>query len=121
MSKDQFKNPKARHTGADLFQQDEDLTANFSVPEREEIPRTHSLTMLDRHIEMIRDYVHHRKTNGDPYCTQGIIVQEALEYFFESLSEDVKPRPEAVRKAEKRRTGRRKRSGGISKNDDLGF
>ncbi len=119
MSKDQFKKPKARHTGADLFEQDEELTSNFSKVEKEETPRTHSLTMLDRHIEMVRDYVHHKKTNGDPYYTQGMAIQDALEFFFNSLDEEIKSRPDVVRKAEKRRTGRRKSNRGRS--GDSGF
>lgn len=119
MSKDQFKKPRARHTGADLFEQDEELTSKFCATSNEEIPRTHSLTMLDRHIEMVRDYVHHRKTNGDPYFTQGMVIQEALEYFFNSLDTEIIPRPEGVRKAEKRRTGRRRTKRGRQSNEDL--
>lgn len=121
MSKDQFKKPKARHTGADLFEQDEDLTSNFKSQQKEEIPRTHSLTMLERHIEMVRDYVHHRKTNGDPYYTQGMAIQEALEHFFNSLEVEIEPRPEMVRKAEQRRTGRRRSKRNRPGNSDFNF
>lgn len=121
MSKDQFKKPKARHTGADLFEQDGDLTSNFSNQQREEIPRTHSLTMLDRHIEMVRDYVHHKKTNGDPYYTQGMAIQDALDCFFKSLNEEIRPRPDLVKKAEKRRTGRRKSNRSRSGDSDFSF
>ncbi|NQZ77513.1 MAG: hypothetical protein HRT61_15635, partial [Ekhidna sp.] len=78
MSKDQFKKPKARHTGEYLFEQDQHITEAYRENKNEEVPRTHSLTMLDRHIEMVRDYVHHKKTNGDPYYTQGMAIQDAL-------------------------------------------
>ncbi|MCR9252076.1 MAG: hypothetical protein NXI20_16745 [bacterium] len=125
MSKENFKNPKARYTGEELFKQDKELaTVMNQNADRayEELPKTHSLTMLGSYIDKMRDYVHYQKLNGHPYYTQGQLLQEALDQFFQNLGIDIPERPDHVKRSEKRRTGRRKKSTGSNKDfDDLGF
>lgn len=115
--KDQFKKPRARHTGSDLFEQSEHLLGNMKEAlddKLQESPKTHSLTILPSYINKMRDAVHFKKVNGNPYYTQGHLIQEALELYFQSLETEIPTRPKEVVQAEKRRTGRRKKNGSNS-------
>lgn len=110
--KDQFKKPKARHTREDLFDQSKDLlrTTKESLDNKlQEQPKTHSLTILPSYIEKMRNIVHFKKVNGNPYYTQGQLLQEALDLFFQRLETEIPDRPKEVKRAEQRRTGRRKK------------
>lgn len=112
--KDEFKNPKARHVGGSLIGKDKDLLSEMNDVARErkiEEPKTHSLTILPSHIEKIRNYVHFRKVNGDPYYTQGEMLQEAIDLFLSNLEVEIPERPDKVKRAEKKRTGRNKKGG----------
>lgn len=125
MAKDQFKNPKARYSGNDLFQQDADLTNSFDEEANyrySEEPKTHSFTILPSYIEQMRNYVHFRKMNGDPYFTQGELIQAALDNFFGKLDTPIPERPIQVKRAEKKKTGRRKSTSTLKdSSDDIGF
>lgn len=115
-NKDQFKNPKARHVGGDLLTKDRlliDEMNSLSKEQHEEEPKTHSLTILPSHIEKIRDYVHFKKINGNPYYTQGQMLQEAIDLFLQSIDQEIPERPEEVKKSERKRTGR------VSKNKKI--
>lgn len=117
MDKSEFKNPKARYSGDNLFQQDEELTAsvNEQASSRfEEEPKTHTFTILPSYIDKMRNFVHFKKVSGDPYYTQGNLIQDALDTYFESLEIQIPERPNHVKKHEKKRTGRRRKSGGRS-------
>lgn len=112
-NKDKFKNPKARHVGGDLLAKDKSLIEEMNLigNERdEEEPKTHSLTILPSHIEKIRNYVHFKKINGNPYYTQGQMLQEAIDLFIKSLGFIIPERPEEIKKLEMRKTGRKRRN-----------
>ena len=119
MSKDKFKDLKARHTGASLLDQDKELINEMNAVSKErqiEEPKTHSLTILPSHIEKIRNYVHYRKINGEPYYTQGKMLQEAIDLFLSELNIDIPDRPADVKRAEKKRIGRKSRKGNLNQN-----
>lgn len=107
--KNQFKNPKARHTGESLRGKDRSLVDEMDSIGKErtiEEPKTHSLTILPSHIEKIRNYVHFKKLNGDPYYTQGKMLQEAIDLFLSTINEEIPERPEEVKRSERKRKGR---------------
>ena len=119
-NKDQFKNPKARHVGGSLINKDKELLSEMNevIKGRQaEEPKTHSLTILPSHIEKIRNYVHFKKIHGDPYYTQGQMLQEAIDLFMDSLKTEIPERPSEVIRAEKKRSGRRSRSKNSNGND----
>jgi len=70
--------------------------------------KTHSLTLRTTHIDKMRNYVHFRKMNGDPYFTQGQMLEEAIDLFLSSIDLEIPERPDEVKEKEKKRTGRRK-------------
>ncbi len=123
--KDLFKSPKARHTGNNLFEQGKGMLDDFkdrSDLQNQEVPKTHSLTILPSYIDKMRDYVHHAKIHGNPYFTQGMLIQEALDLFFEKINIEIPERPKEVINAERRRTGRRKsKKAGSHDRNELGF
>ena len=107
--KDQFKNPKARHVGGSLLNKDKSLVQEMNAIGEErtiEEPKTHSLTILPSHIEKMRNYVHFKKVNGDPYYTQGKMLQEAIDLFLSTIEEEIPERPDEVKRSERKRTGR---------------
>ncbi len=120
-NKDQFKKPKARHVGGSLLEKDKELLQEMNALGQDnevEEPKTHSLTILPSHIEKIRNYVHFKKFNGDPYYTQGKMLQEAIDLFLSSISDEIPERPEEVKRSERKRSGR-KHKVNHSKNNKL--
>jgi len=108
--KNQFKNPKARHVGGSLLNKDKSLVQEMNALGEERVieePKTHSLTMLPSHIDKMRNYVHFKKVNGDPYYTQGKMLQEAIDLFLSTIKDEIPERPEEVKRSERKRKGRR--------------
>ncbi|UZR99240.1 hypothetical protein [Chondrinema litorale] len=60
-------------------------------------------------IEAIKDIVYYKKVNGNLYCTQQDVVEEAIEALLEKIG-DVPERPEEERKREQqKKRGRKKK------------
>ncbi|MEP0366864.1 MAG: hypothetical protein ABJN36_11405 [Cyclobacteriaceae bacterium] len=121
--KDQFKSSKARHTGQDTNEQNKELINELRVrsEEADQEPRNHTLRLTPVLLEKIKDYVYHQKLNGQPFYSQGELVEQAVWEFFERLDHVVPERPDEVKKKEKRRTGRKKRSSTSGSTDSLFF
>ncbi|WOK07189.1 hypothetical protein RT717_00960 [Imperialibacter roseus] len=105
MSKDKFKALSAR--GGGLF--DEKITElrNDRKPDIDEA-KVHTFRIKQSNIEKLKNYVHQQKFVGFPYISQGEVIDEALERFFESVGQ-ISERPEELKKKERKRTGRRKK------------
>ncbi|MEQ8416552.1 MAG: hypothetical protein RIB71_18870 [Imperialibacter sp.] len=105
MSKDKFKALSAR--GGGLF--DEKITElrNDGKADADD-SKVHTFRIKQSNIEKLKNYVHQQKLAGFPYISQGEVIDEALERFFESVG-DIAERPEEQKKREKKLTGRRKK------------
>ena len=119
--KDQFKSSKARHTGQDTNQQNKELIADLKKrsEQADQEPRNHTLRLTPILLEKIKDYVYHQKLNGQPFYSQGELVEQAVWEFFEQLDDAVPERPDEVKAKEKRRTGRKRTSALRDSNDSL--
>lgn len=61
-------------------------------------------------IEAIKDIVYYKKINGNLYCTQQDVIEEAIEALLEKLGE-VPERPEEERRREQqKKRGRKKKN-----------
>ncbi len=121
LGKDQFKSSKARHTGGDTNQQNQDLISELKAraEEADQEPKNHTLRLTPILIEKIKDYVYFQKLNGHPFYSQGELVEQAALEFFERLDFPIPERPKEVKMKEKRRTGRKKRGASGGSNDSL--
>ncbi|MEQ8686002.1 MAG: hypothetical protein RIE86_11945 [Imperialibacter sp.] len=107
MSKDKFKALSAR--GGGLFDEKISELKNDGKADADDA-KVHTFRIKQSNIEKLKNYVHKQKFAGFPYISQGEVIDEALERFFESVG-PISERPEELKKKEKKRTGRRKRGG----------
>lgn len=106
MSKDRFKDLSARGGGS--FEERVNELGGARKNDSSEEYKVHTLRIRQSHIEKIKDYVYEQKYAGKPFITQGDVIDQALDDFFERVGE-ISQRPEELRKMEKRYTGRRKK------------
>lgn len=94
-----------------------DISTLRNQEEVEEDFKAHTISIKPSFIDKLKDYVHMRKIEDDPYFTQGRAVQEALELLFTQAG-DISSRPDSLKKKEAKRTGRKAR-GSSAPNDDI--
>ena len=108
MSKDDLKKQIKKQSKTREGTNVKEIQQDFKQDEEQ---KPHTLTIRPSYIDKMKDYVHWKKTMGDPYYTQGDVLEEALTMLFGQAGE-IPPRPEEIRRKEKRRTGRRKGAAG---------
>lgn len=85
------------------------VTQNHNIDDKEEHQNLRqSFIIQDYYLNKLRDFVHFKKMNVNPYYTQKEALQEALDLLFSTIKK-IPERPETVKLAEMRRSGKIKR------------